>query len=95
MGGFLPNTLAAMVREKLHAGALPLDQPLKVWAGIGGGEPCTVCEKPILGAQTQYEAEYYDERPAFRFHVGCHGLWEDERRRRTSPQFRPGKRSPK
>jgi hypothetical protein len=88
----MSNALTEMVREKLDAGALPLDQPLKVWVGIGTRELCAVCEKSILRAQTQYEAEYYDERPPFRFHIGCYGLWESERRLRSYPQFRQGKR---
>ena len=78
----MSKTLADLVREKLHAGTLPLDDPLKVWAGIGSGNPCSACERPILQSQTEYDVQYYDGRPPVRLHVGCHGLWEGERRRR-------------
>jgi hypothetical protein len=76
------ETPVETVREKLHAGVLPLDDPLKVWAGIGSGDACSACEKPILRAQTEYEVQYYDERPPIRLHVECYGVWEVERRRR-------------
>jgi len=67
---------------------LPCDRPVKLWAGPGSGKPCTVCERPILSAQAEYEptqAEYelqYDDgRPVVRFHAECYGLWQAELRR--------------
>jgi len=80
----VPNTLAEAVRQKIHDGSLPVDDPLKVWAGIGSGNPCASCEEPILRVQTEYEVMYYDERPSIRLHVACYGLWEAERHRRRS-----------
>ena len=78
----MSNALTEKVRDKLDAGVLPHDDPLKLWAGgIGSGKPCTACEKPILPSQTEYEIEYYDDRPAIRLHVGCHTVWEAERKR--------------
>jgi len=85
----VPKTLAEIAREKLHTGTLPREDPLKLWAGIGTGKPCAVCEKQILPSQTEYEPQYYDDRARIFLHVGCHGLWEVERRRRRyqgSPQ---------
>jgi hypothetical protein len=41
---------------------------------------CAACGKAILF--TEYEPQYIDNRAAIRFHVGCHALWEAERRRR-------------
>jgi hypothetical protein len=78
----LSNALTKEVRDKLDAGVLPHDDPLKLWVGgIGSGKPCTACEKPILPSQTEYEIEYYDERPAIRLRVGCHTVWEAQRKR--------------
>jgi hypothetical protein len=82
----VPNGLAEIVRKKLDAGVLPRDQPLKVWAGIGSGKRCSACETPIPHSRTEYEAEYYDARPAIRFHAGCYETWEAERSR---PLFKP------
>lgn len=78
----MPNTLAEIVRAKLHAGTLPCEEPLKVWFSVGTGNSCAACEQPILPLQTECEPEYYDERPSIRLHVACHGVWEAERRRR-------------
>jgi len=75
------KTLAEFVHEKLDAGTLPRDEPVKLWAGRGTGKPCTACEKAILPSQTEYEIEYYDGSPEIRLHVECHGLWETERPR--------------
>ena len=77
----MPTSLADLVRDKLDAGTLPHESPVKMWAGNGRGAPCTACDEPILRAQVEYEPQY-DGRAPIRLHVGCHGLWQDERRRR-------------
>jgi len=74
------KSLADLVRDKLKAGTLPYDDPVKMWAGHGSGQPCAVCEEPVLLAQVEYEPQY-DTRPPIRFHTGCHRLWEAERHR--------------
>ena len=80
----MPKSPADMVRDKIEAGTLPLDRPTKLWAGHGSGKPCASCEQPIPPSQVEYEPQY-DESPPIRLHVGCHGLWEAERRRRGYP----------
>jgi hypothetical protein len=75
------NAPKMMIREKMDLGVLPSDHPSKMYAGHGTGEPCAGCETPILRAQVEYEFETPDGR-AIRFHLGCAGLWEAERRRR-------------
>jgi len=52
-----------------------------MYAGFGTGVPCVACDVPILSAQVEYEFETADGR-TFRFHLGCAGFWEAERRRR-------------
>ena len=79
--GAVPKSLADLVRDKLDAGTLPHESPVKMWAGNGRGAPCTACDEPILRAQVEYEPQY-DGRAPIRLHVGCHGLWQAERRRR-------------
>jgi len=73
--------VAEMIRHKLDAGILPAEAAALVWSGHGTGQPCVVCDQPIVGAQTEYEAQY-DDRPAIRFHFRCHRLWREELRRR-------------
>ena len=75
----MAKTLAEVVQDKLDAGTLPRDEPIKLWAGSGSGNTCAACEHPILPSQTEYEVEYYDERPAILLHVGCHTTWVEER----------------
>jgi hypothetical protein len=52
-----------------------------MYAGYGRSEPCSGCDTPILPGQIEYEFEATDGT-AVRFHLGCAGLWEAERRRR-------------
>ena len=44
----LLKSMADMVRDKLDAGVLPYDTPVKLWTGFGSGEPCAVCEQSIM-----------------------------------------------
>jgi hypothetical protein len=78
----VPKSLAEIVRDKLDAAVLRVDRPVKLWAGLGTGELCIACERPILPAQTEYELQYDDGRPTIRLHVGCYGLWQSELIRR-------------
>jgi len=71
-----------LVRDKLDSGLLPHDGATTLWAGIGSGRTCSLCEAPILITEMEYELEYDDGRRVILFHVSCHGLWEAERRRR-------------
>jgi hypothetical protein len=81
----MSKSLAEIVREKLNAGILPLDDPVRTWAGFGSGKQCSVCEQPIQPSQTEYELRY-DTRAPLRFHVVCHGRWDGERR---STRYQP------
>ena len=76
------TSIADMIRTKLDAGTLPLHAPIKLWAGIGTGEPCSGCEQPILESEPEYEPQYDDVHPAIRFHAGCHNVWDEARQQR-------------
>ena len=82
-----PPDAPQKIRQKLSAGLLPRDVAGKMYAGYGSSQPCDGCESPILPAQVEYEFETDDGRRV-RFHLGCAGLWEAERRRGgwTSPK---------
>jgi hypothetical protein len=80
-GGVVVKSVADIIREKLDAGMLPVNSPVKLWAGEGTGRICAACDEPILKSQVEYEPQYNDGA-VIRFHAGCHGLWEAERCRR-------------
>ena len=73
--------MVEVIREKVDAGLLPQGNPLKLWAGVGSGNPCSACDTPILQSQTEYELLYWDDRAPVRFHIGCHGIWQTARHR--------------
>ena len=75
----MAQRLAAMVQNKLDAGTLPREDAVKLWAGMGSGNACIVCDQPIDSTQAEYELEY-DERPAIRLHAECHAAWEAARK---------------
>ncbi len=78
----MPTSLAGAMREKVDAGMLPLNDPVRLWLGGGSGNRCAVCDQTILKSQTEYEPQYDDGLPLVLMHAGCHSLWEAERRRR-------------
>ena len=77
---FVP--IAATIRRRLDAGLLPTKAPVTTFAGYGWSHPCDACDQPIRPAQVQYDLEYWHPFRVFRLHIGCHGLWEAECRRR-------------
>jgi hypothetical protein len=75
--------LADEIRLKIDRGELPGARPPKFWAAYGNGRPCSACGEPIHPAQIRWQlddATVLDA--AFRFHIGCFGLWDAELRRR-------------
>jgi len=78
--------LAQMVHAKLVLGVLPGENPVKLWAGMGSGQPCTACERPIMESEPEYEPQYDGARAAIRLHVECHRIWEVARAQRQSTQ---------
>jgi len=76
------RSLIKMVRDKIDAGVLPLDAPVKLWLGTGSGQPCTVCGQRVLADEMEYEPQYNERGIVIRLHSACHRLWEAERRRR-------------
>jgi len=75
--------LSEIVRAKLNAGILPLEDPVRRWAGFGSGKQCSLCEQPIQPSHTEYELRF-ENREALQFHVVCHDVWDGERRRARS-----------
>jgi hypothetical protein len=67
---------------KIQAGALPLDTPIKSWGDPGKGHLCDGCDQPILAFQIDYEILLPQGR-LLHLHIGCFGVWEGARRRRT------------
>lgn len=87
----MTNRADTIVRAKIDVGLLPVDEPVKTWAGYGSTRNCSACELPILGTQVEYEVEYAADNGnpcCLRFHIDCHGVWSAEclRRRQPAPQ---------
>ena len=77
-----PPQAAKLIRDRLDSGRLPSVAPIRMWAGFGTGQLCDGCDEPIVPAQVEYEFNAADGCTV-RFHLGCAGLWEAERRRRA------------
>src|SRR5262245_14113553 len=84
----VPLNLAERIRTKLDSGLLPTQDPEKTYGRFGTGHSCHGCDEPISRAQVEYEKVFADGS-AFRFHMGCAGLYEGERllgRERSKPR---------
>ena len=75
------TAIQSIIQRKLQEGVLPRQRPREMFAALGHGAACTVCELPI----TPHEIEWsFWARGVIthRFHVGCHGVWHAECGRR-------------
>jgi len=62
-------------QDRMRQGALPAEEPVRIWAGPGTGEFCALCDDPIATGETELELEYPDNGGC-RLHTRCHVLWE-------------------
>jgi hypothetical protein len=74
-----PPSLAERIRAKLEMGLLPVQDSEKTYGRFGTGLPCHGCDDPIGRSQVEFE-KVFSGGSAFRFHIGCAGLYEGERR---------------
>lgn len=77
--------LREQARVAIRSGRIPLRYPDRVWGGPGAGEPCAICERPILKDQLELEIQFARADGAmprldkFHFHIRCFSAWELER----------------
>jgi hypothetical protein len=69
-----------VIRDKILAGTLPKDAPVKVWAGYGTGKKCDACDLSTTKEGIEYEVDMADGL-TFRFDQPCLALWHQERGR--------------
>lgn len=74
----LDSGIRPLIRQKIIAGVLPGDPPLRVWAGMGNGRRCGACEEVIKGNETEMELELSGARQSVRLHRGCFTIWREE-----------------
>jgi hypothetical protein len=70
--------IAARVRNKIAAGALPSEPPMKLWAGPGTDLRCAACDLSITAADIEDETEHSGRR-VLRFHQACFTAWDAQR----------------
>lgn len=70
------EALRAIARERIAKGQLPCERSSRIFGGLGSGQLCSLCDKPIARYQVEYEIEL--KEATFRFHTICHYMWELE-----------------
>lgn len=68
----------ARVQTLIDDGTLPRRPPIELWGGPGSGRRCTICERPILAEDLEFELEVHDG-PRCRhpvLHVRCFEAWD-------------------
>ena len=84
--------LRALARAALQDGKLPNHRPLRIWGGSGESIRCTLCERAIELAQTEFELQFgRDDLGAGnpRLHMWCFAAWEFERERSRAESAQP------
>ena len=85
---FRQREMRDLPRQVQNHGRRPQIEEAREVAGtprrIASCAECAVqrLQTAIVPAQVKYEPQYEHDHAIFRFHAGCHGLWEAERRRR-------------
>jgi hypothetical protein len=76
---FDESALRLEARRRIAEGHLPCEPQMSLWAGAGDGQPCSLCNRPILPQQIEYELQFnQDPQSVYRFHRICHQAWELE-----------------
>jgi hypothetical protein len=77
---FDEKELRLEARRRVAAGQLPCEAQQYLWAGAGDGhQRCSLCDRPILPEQIEYELQFNKEpQVVHRFHRICHQAWELE-----------------
>jgi hypothetical protein len=70
--------LRAIIHQKVAAGVLPKDTPVRMWAGYGTGKVCDACDLSTKKKDVEYDVDMADGR-TFSFHQLCITLWHQER----------------
>ena len=73
--------LRLRARMMIDQRRLPDTPPQSIWGGYGTVEPCTLCGKPILPRDIEYELRYGTAQ--YRLHFRCHAAWQSEQERRA------------
>ena len=65
------------IRDMLETGAIPCNEPDKVWAGPGNGSHCAACTAAISPAEVEFEIDL-SSGAVLRLHPACHAIWREE-----------------
>ena len=68
------------IRMKLASGFLRQDDGMSVRSDMASPQPCRACGRMISPASAAPRGHAYPNGTHW-FHVACHALWEDERRK--------------
>jgi hypothetical protein len=82
----MPNEpiLREQARAVIKSGKLPARSPDRTWGGPGVGAACSVCEKPVMKDELEFEIQFAHDgdNPGldkFHVHLRCFAAWEFER----------------
>ena len=69
-------------RQALEQNKMPNRQPDRMWGGPGVGLACTICGKPVLKDEMEFEVQFSMDGGAphldavYHVHVRCYSAWE-------------------
>ena len=73
-----PQTLRAMIQQRIERGSLPREKCLVTWFGPGSGRACDACSRLIGKHEIECECEH-PRGGVLRFHQACFAIWDQQR----------------
>src|SRR5215471_284379 len=80
------HQLEEMIRDKVERGVLPRTLLTRVGGGLGAGELCSACGKPVTDREPIVHGSGVDlhGEQVVRFHIECYYLWVEANRKRPT-----------
>lgn len=78
------RSLRERVRLQLGDGALPREQPRRVYGGLGIGVSCNICGRAVAADENELQLQFIRDSDSlsiviFHLHPRCYAAWELER----------------
>jgi hypothetical protein len=75
--------LRTRARERIDAGQLPTQLPVRSFAGPGSSKLCCLCDSAIVAPDIEFELDFDKPgalgRMTIRLHARCYDSWDAER----------------
>lgn len=86
--GLTDDALRERAHQLIELNRLPRIKPVRIWASLGAGAACSLCEAPILSSEPEFELQFVPQG-MLRLHRRCYAAWEAMRQAPVVSQWTP------